>query len=349
MPEPEAEDGADDWRDLRPFLDQELNRLPDKYRVPVVLCDLEGRTRRDVARQLGIPEGTLSGRLTTARQILARRLARHGLALSTGALTAALSRGAPCVPAELVASTVGMATIVAATADVSARVAALAEGAVRAMFVTKLKTATALLLLVGLIVGVGLLAHPPRAAEPPAEKTRENPPAALRGGQDRMDVGPPRILKLDDRGRRVVWSPDGKTLIVVTKVEKTFLGYQYDRKGSAIELWDVEKGKRRQVLVKDPEGGLGFQQVVFSPDGQRIAATVSEIVRKPDSMRIRSVVKVWDARTAALKQTLGEDDSDLVCVAFSPDGKRVAAGDPAQKTVVLWNTATGKLEQTLPT
>src|SRR5205085_648735 len=116
MPEPEARNSADVWHDLRPLLDQELNRLPDKYRVAVVLCDLEGRTRRDAARQLGIPVGTLSGRLTMARQMLAKRLARHGLALSGGMLTAALSQGAAsaCVPTALMASTLEAATAVAA-------------------------------------------------------------------------------------------------------------------------------------------------------------------------------------------------------------------------------------------
>src|SRR6516225_967649 len=105
MPEPEAVDGVDVWTDLRPLLDRELNRLPDKYRVPVVLCDLEGRPRKEVAQQLGIPEGTLSGRLTTGRRTLARRLARHGLAPSGGALTAALTQGAAsaCVSSTLVA------------------------------------------------------------------------------------------------------------------------------------------------------------------------------------------------------------------------------------------------------
>ena len=58
MPDPEAGDRTDVWRDLRPLLDQELNRLPDKYRVPVVLCELEERTLRDVARQLGIGDRT---------------------------------------------------------------------------------------------------------------------------------------------------------------------------------------------------------------------------------------------------------------------------------------------------
>src|SRR5262249_50953165 len=132
MPEPKAVDEADVWLDLRPVLDRELNRLPDKYRVPVVLCDLEGRTRGEVARQLGRPEGTLSGRLTTARRRLAKRLARRGLTLSGGALAAALSprEASAILPAPLVVSTVKAATSVAtgqaaASGVISAKVAAL--------------------------------------------------------------------------------------------------------------------------------------------------------------------------------------------------------------------------------
>src|SRR5262249_19720409 len=60
-----------------PFFDDAVSRLPDRYRIPVVLCELEGRPRKEVARQLGVPEGTLSSRLATARKLLAKRLTRH--------------------------------------------------------------------------------------------------------------------------------------------------------------------------------------------------------------------------------------------------------------------------------
>jgi DNA-directed RNA polymerase specialized sigma24 family protein len=121
MPEPTVKPD-DIWRELRPLLDKELARLPEKFRVPVVLCDLEGLPRRQVARQLGLPEGTLSSRLHTARRTLAQRLSQYGFALSGGALAAALARRATAaVPSPLLVSTVKVASgqAVAATAAVA--------------------------------------------------------------------------------------------------------------------------------------------------------------------------------------------------------------------------------------
>src|SRR5438105_2704832 len=85
-------DAMTDGQLLDCFLDRELARLPDKYRVRIILCDLEGKTHKEAARLLAWPDGTVSTRLSRARALLAKRLTRHGLHLGAGSLAAALAQ-----------------------------------------------------------------------------------------------------------------------------------------------------------------------------------------------------------------------------------------------------------------
>ena len=141
-PAPGAEP-TDPWQELLPLLDEAISLLPEKYRAVVVLCDLGGKTRKEVARQLGVPEGTVAGRLARARALLAKRLARRGGLLS-GALAALLSeRAAPAgAPGAVVSATLKAAVQVAAgraAGLVSPPVVALTEGVLKAMLLHKVK------------------------------------------------------------------------------------------------------------------------------------------------------------------------------------------------------------------
>jgi RNA polymerase sigma factor (sigma-70 family) len=170
------------WGELRPILDAELARLPGKWRLPLILCYLEGRTQEEAAGQLGWGKNTLRRRLDEARDALGRRLRRRGVvwpaALSAVLLSDCVTSAA-LVPG-LIDSTVEAAAPVAAgqavtNAVVSAKVAALTEGVMKAMLLSKLKTATAVVLVVCLVgtTAVGLAAS--KGGGQPNEEQRLQP------------------------------------------------------------------------------------------------------------------------------------------------------------------------------
>ncbi len=176
--EPAAQAGAVGLDELRRVLDEELARLPEKYRAPLVLCYLEGKTRDEAAGLLGWSVGALKGRLERGRDRLRRRLERRGLAFSVALLVTALSQATAraALPAALLAHTVNAAMPVAAgttaaAGSTSASVAALMEGVLRTMMITRLTVTTAVALALGVLAcGTGLVVYQALADDPAKEK-----------------------------------------------------------------------------------------------------------------------------------------------------------------------------------
>lgn len=200
-----AEPGLDGaWRELLAALDEELERLPARYRVPLVLCYLEGKTQEEARRQLGWPLGTVRSRLARARGLLRARLARRGLSLSSsllGTVLVANSAGA-ALPGLLFQATLRAGLRCAAggaVSGVSAQAVALVKAGLHTMSVTKMKTGAILFLLFGLVsTGAAVLAR----SAPDAKHTA----AASTAGRV-QPAGPPRQAGQPDHGPKPLAKP----------------------------------------------------------------------------------------------------------------------------------------------
>jgi RNA polymerase sigma factor (sigma-70 family) len=271
LPAPERPPGAG-WSDLRPVLDEEVNRLPDKYRVPFVLCYLEGKTNAEAAALLGSPEGTILSRLATARQRLRCRLTRRGITLSAEFIAAAVAQSASAaVPASLVTVTARAAAALgresAASGAVSATAAAWAKGVQRAMFWNQVKTTAALLLTAVLaLAGTLLLPGWPSPAEQPQAEGKAGPapppPAAPAPPADRAVGKNCFVFPIRTELQRALlpWDGDKRTTKAVVVID----GMSLVRPDGSVDSTALDFAALRKALKPYAGKGHGvFLQAYF--------------------------------------------------------------------------------------
>jgi RNA polymerase sigma factor (sigma-70 family) len=343
----------DRWPALEEMLDEELSRLADKYRVPIVLCDLEGRTIREVAAQLGWPQGTVAGRLARGRRLLAQRLVRRGLTLSAGAVGAIFGEGiaAGATPNALVAATLQSAAIMTGSSAglISLKVTALVEGVLKAMLLKKLQVALALVLL-GL-AAIGMSARSLATGPSPetmvarvAAVTVERAQAAqavFRGAETaQVDAlafsADGRLLAAgahdkkvriwdmrDNKLKRTLAEPKGTVRTVAFSSDGALLAAGADDCG--VYVWNVASGKLEAVLRAELPRRLDqlahVNGLVFLPQGKLAAAYNYDDLRDGDR---HGQIQVWDLRDKKATKLL-EHEGSVYSLALSPDGTLLAA------------------------
>jgi RNA polymerase sigma factor (sigma-70 family) len=343
------------WHELQELLDGTLARLPARYRAPLVLCYLEGKTHEEAARQLGCPLATLRSRVARGRELLRRRLTCRGLTLSAVpfATLLAMRPADAAVPATLLNGVCAAAVQFAAgkptTGLISESVAALVKGGMRTV---RVRLLSALLLSVGLAVaGAGLIARQAEATDPPPE-----PPAGSAPGQAAKAVakGPGGLDRYADplpaealvrfgtvRFRHggsvhsVAFTPDGKVLASCAA----------DSAENRVRLSDPVTGKILRELPARDEDSLSCMGL--TADGKTVVAGGSSWNENGERV---GVIYVWNLATGKeVRRLQGQWPEEWIeCLAISPDERTLATGSEEffkrdkPQVIRLWDLEAGK-------
>jgi RNA polymerase sigma factor (sigma-70 family) len=314
-------------RELLTVLDEEVQRLPEVYRLPVLLCGLEGRTQEEAARLLGWTPGSVKGRLERGRKRLHARLARRGLTPSAALASVEVARDlAPGqVPGPLAAATARLALTFGTDAGalgLSANVSSLVQGALRSSIPVRLAAGGALLLAVGVLaLGAGLLTQPSGSGS----GSRTGKPPAPAGGRPRIDPhDDPLPVRASARLGTLRFRHGGPVCSLAFAPKDPILASAgYDR---LVRLWDATTGRE----IRRFAGHAQFvSAIAFSPDGRTLA-----------SSSVDNTVRVWEVASGRELHRLRANQGWMVSIAFSPDGKLLASG--GGKTVRVWEVATGR-------
>jgi RNA polymerase sigma factor (sigma-70 family) len=287
--------------DLRAVLDEEVARLPEKYRLPVILCYLQDRTNDEAARLLGCPPGTVATRLARARDRLRSRVARRGLG-PCAALPASAPLGDALAPAVCRAAAAFRAGQAPAPAVVG-----LVKGALHDMTMTRLKAWMAALLALAVTAAAATLRHQAVAQRPPAEPPKEARPAE-------KEKAAPAAWKekaafaVKAKVKRLAVSADGKLVATGADFDPIAIG-PGPMLESPAKLWDAATGKKRLDLASaECQSNVGC--VGFSPDGKTALCGMTELF-------------LFDLATNRPRAKLNEVVT-VQAAALSPDGTALA-------------------------
>lgn len=349
------------WQELRPILDEEVHRLPAKYRTPFVLHYLQGKTCEVVGRMIGSSKGTVSLRLSKARQLLQKQLARRGIALSTGllamlevnAVTAAVTAGLVQVTVQearkfaMEKMTVGVA---------SGDVAALAEGTLNTMTTSKWKFAAVVLLVAIGFGGVGTVSYQVLAGKPPSNfsAARGEPIADAIADAPNPIPQARKLFHVDHNGdplppgalarlgklqiaphacvRFVAFSADGTSLVTY---------------GRMPHRWEAFTGKEIATSKDVTWPHLTYYRYAFSPDGMMLI--LSDTLHRTNDA---GGVRLLDLNTGQdLRLQPHQAEEYVRFMAISPDGRWLASvgglygkekKGKAPGKVRVWDVASGK-------
>jgi RNA polymerase sigma factor (sigma-70 family) len=328
-----------EWDELRPILDEELNRLPKKYRSLLVLCYLKGKTHQEAARELGWPTGSISRRMHRARELLRHRLTLRGITLSSALLFALISRKATAaIVSPNVMSVTARAAVLfgarqfAGHTGVSIRTLQLAESVIGVMVAWKLVAMGALVLSLS-VVGIGSLGMRTGVRVEVSEVPLVLPssPGCDSPASDASKHAAKRNLSLvdQDRVRPVALAVTGNWLAMAGR-----------SRHEGVRVWPLSEGKDLTLISKASFllPAAGALSLAFSADGSLLASAGTD-----------GTLAVWRVSSTdhSPNWQIHGHPGEGTTVAFSPDGRLLASGS-TEGAIRLRNIASGNQVASLP-